>query len=352
MKVNDSKISFMPTESFNHGREVKPSLENEPIVVVCAADNNYAMPLAVTMRSAIENLKSNRKILFYIIDGGITNLNKQKILKSLILGKCEVEFVSISDSLLRDIEEAHQSMKLENKTVIKANYVSIASFYRLIIPELLPKHVEKVIYLDCDLVVKGDLEELWNADLGENYVLAVQDTWIPYVSSATAKLDYTELGIDPDSKYFNAGVLVINLRKWRADEISAKAINYFIENLGYIGWYDQGLLNALLVDQWGQLNPRWNFNATSFYDYSSLNYLSWKDSECLLSEDIYKELVRHPYIVHFVSDKKPWTSRHCPRKEDFFQYIDLTAWSGWRLTLWRRLWRRLVDEAKTVMSRI
>jgi len=323
----------------------------QPIVVVCASDNNYAMPLAVTMRSALENLKSDRKIFLYIIDGGISDFNKKKILKSLITEKCEAEFIQIPDSLMGNILEAHQPMELGGKTT-RAEYISIASFYRLLIPELLSDQIEKVIYLDCDLAVKGNLEQLWQTELGENYVLAVRDTWIPYVSSPAAKLNYKKLGIEADCQYFNAGVLVINVRKWRANDFSTKAINYFTQNLEHIGWYDQGLLNALLVGQWGQLDPRWNFNATSFYDYSSEGYLSWKDSDSQFPEDIYHNLVRNPYIVHFVSEKKPWTSRHTPRKEDFFEYVDRTEWSGWRLTIWRRLWCKLVYKAKTVMSRI
>lgn len=295
-------MSFIHTESLICKGEVKPSSKSEFIVVVCAADNNYAMPLAVTLRSVIENLKGNCKIIFYIIDGGITDFNKQKILKSLILEKCEVEFIQISDSLVCDITIAHESIESKNITT-KPKYISVAALYRLLIPQLLPEQVEKVIYLDCDLVVKGDLEQLWQTDLGENYVLAVRDTWIPSISSPTARLNYKELGIDPDSQYFNSGVLVINLRKWRTDEFSAKAIKYFKQNLKYIGWYDQGLLNSLLINQWGELDSRWNFNATSFYDYSSKTYLPWKDSQSLLAESVYNNLIHNPYIVHFVSEK-------------------------------------------------
>lgn len=321
-------------------RQVEPVLENEHIVLVCAADNNYAMPLAVTMRSALENLKGDRKILFFIIDGGITNLNKQKILKSLISQKCEVEFVSIPSFLLKVIEESHKSIETAGKAV-KAQYytthVTIASFYRLILSELLPKNIEKVIYLDCDLVVKGDLGELWQINLEENYILAAQDTWIPYISSSTGKLNYQKLRISPDAKYFNAGVLVINIRKWREDEFSTKAINYFKQNLEYIGWYDQGVLNALLVGKWGELDPKWNMSPSSVYGFSS-----WQESP--FSEEVYNTLICQPSIIHFVS-KKPWTSRHTLCKEDFFQYVDLTAWSGWRLTLWRRLWLRLISRS-------
>lgn len=315
-----------------------PTLKNEPIVVVCAADDNYAMQLAVTGRSALVNLQDNRQILLFIIDGGIKKHNKQKILKSLNSEKCEVKFIQITDSLLRDIEEVHKPQGSES-VITKADYVSIASFYRLLIPELLPNQFEKAIYLDSDLVVRGNLEQLWQAELGENYVLAAQDTWIPYISSRTGLLNYQKLGISPDLKYFNAGVLVINLKKWRSDKITAQSINYFKQNIQYVGWYDQGVLNGLLAGQWGELDPRWNCSPSSVYGFSS-----WKESP--FTEEVYNNLIRDPYIIHYVSNKKPWTSRHTLLKEYFFEYVDMTAWSGWRLTIWRRFCLRLSHEFK------
>ncbi|MBW4554039.1 MAG: glycosyltransferase family 8 protein [Aphanocapsa sp. GSE-SYN-MK-11-07L] len=343
-------MSFVSTENSVQVQKSESDHERNPIFIVCAADNNYAMPLAVTMRSVIENLKADRKIIFFVIDGGITTFNQQKILKSLPNRQCDVQFLQISDALVKLIREAHE-LPESSDLGIKSDYVSIASFYRLLISDILPPEIEKVIYLDCDLIVEGDLEQLWQVNLDENYLLAVRDTWIPNVSCPTAKLNYEQLGIAPGSKYFNAGVLVLNLKKWRANQMSPKALQYFKQNLPYIGWYDQGLLNALLVGQWGELDPRWNFNATSFYDYASENYLPWHESKSMFSEETYNNLVRHPFILHYVSVKKPWTSRHTPRKDLFFKYIDMTLWSGWRLTIWRRLWRRLVREFKTAMRR-
>lgn len=330
----------MQIESLKRESTTKHIFENEPIVVVCAADDNYAMQLAVTGRSALVNLKGDRKILLFIIDGGIKNHNKQKILKSLNSQKCEVKFVSIPEFLLRNIEEVHMDSE---GLITKAEYVSIASFYRLLIPELLSDKFEKAIYLDCDLVVRGNLEQLWQTDLGDNYLLAAQDTWIPYISSSTGLLNYQKLGISPDLKYFNAGVLVINLKKWRTDSISAKSLKYFKQNLEYVGWYDQGILNALFAGQWGELDPRWNYSPSSVYGYSS-----WKDSP--FSEEVYNNLIHDPYIIHYVSNKKPWTSRHTLLKEYFFEYVDMTAWYGWRLTIWRRFWLRLIHESRKAIS--
>jgi lipopolysaccharide biosynthesis glycosyltransferase len=327
---------FISVNNLNTEKKTDPTIKNEPIILVCAADDNYAMQVAVTGRSALENLKSDRQIVLFIIDGGIKNHNKQKILKSLSLEKCEVKFLQIPDFLSRNIEEVHINAE---GIIAKAEYISIASFYRLLIPELLSDQFEKAIYLDCDLVVRGNLEQLWQIELGDNYLLAAQDTWIPYVSSPTGLLNYPNLGISPDLKYFNAGVLVMNLKKWRTDGITAKALKYFKQNLEYVGWYDQGILNALLAGKWGELDPRWNCSPSSVHGLAS-----WQDSP--FTEEVYNNLIRDPYIIHYVSDKKPWTSRHTLLKEYFFEYVDMTAWSGWRLTIWRRLWRRLVYKAK------
>ncbi len=329
---------------------LEDSQDNKSIVVVCASDNNYSMPLAVTMRSALENLQDTYKIIFYVIDGGISRFNKRKILQSLIPEKCEVKFIQISTSLIDTLTESHKPMESKSVTT-RLDYISIASFYRLLIPDLLPNQIEKVIYLDCDLVIKGNLLHLWGIDLGENYVLAVRDTWIPNISSPTSSLNYTALGLEPDLQYFNAGVLVINLKKWRDEGFSDKALKYFRQNINHIGYYDQGLLNALLVKQWGALDPRWNVNVTSYFTDSSGSYLSWKDSGSFLSEDIYSEVVTQPYILHYISNIKPWNSWHCRQKEEFFKYVDMTAWSGWRLRIWKRLWLRVVLELKKLLSK-
>ena len=324
----------------------KKTYEHESTIsVVCATDNNYAMPLAVTMISAIENLDDRFSVIFYIIDGGLTNSNRLKILKSVDGNKCEVKFIKITDSLKRKIEKVHSFSESE-LTKSRPEHVSIASFYRILIPDILPKEIEKIIYLDCDLVVKGDLSQLWQKDLGSNDIMAVQDTWTPLISSEAAELKYEELKICPDLPYLNAGVLVINLKKWRSEEFCTKALTYFEENLKYIGLYDQGLLNALLANKWGQLDPRWNFNVTSFYDYFTRKYKSWENVESFLPEIIYNKLIHEPYIFHYVSDNKPWISRQCPSREIFFEYVDKTKWKGWRISLARRLWRKLIPSRR------
>jgi lipopolysaccharide biosynthesis glycosyltransferase len=332
----------MPVNRLASKERVDP-MANESIVVVCAADNRYAMPLTVVARSALENLDRDRKMILFVIDGGITSANKRKILRSLDLSRCQVQFIPKPASWIESIEDTLSYLKKESPAELKHVVTSVATYYRLFIPELLPDWLDRVIYLDCDLVVKNDLSELWEADFQNNYVLAVQDLWEPYVS--TGLPNYKKLGIPAECKYFNAGVLLVNLKKWRTDGITQKTVEYLKHNKECIRAHDQGVLNAMFAKQWGELDCRWNLTP-AIVDL----FASWQNSP--FPEDVYNRLIRNPYIIHFATDRKPWNSRHTPFKEAFFDYVDMTAWSGWRLTFWRRFQLRFAREVSKVIKRV
>jgi lipopolysaccharide biosynthesis glycosyltransferase len=289
----------------------------ENIVLVCAADDKYAMPLAVAVRSVLENLKDDSSLYLFIIDGGIKIHNRHKIIKSLCSAKCIIEFIPKPDSWLKRVEETH--LQCELRGIVKNKYVSLSAYFRLFIAELLPQQIKRAIYLDCDLVVLGDLKELWQMDLEEYYILAAQDDHISSISNPNGLLNYQVLGIHPDSKYFNSGVLVINLEKWRIDEIATKAIQYLIQNFEYVRYHDQDVLNALFADQWKELESKWNY-----------------------MPNISGSLTVDPCIIHFASVNKPWNSRHTKLKDYFFKYVDMTEWSGWRVTLLRLIWLKII----------
>ena len=299
------------------------------LVLVCAADDNYAMPLAVTVRSVLENLRNTCKVALFIIDGGISQLNKRKIIKSLGSKRVDIDikWVQIDGSILEE-------MKI-------SGHITIAAYYRLLIPQIVPKQFKKAIYLDSDLIVNRDLEQLWKLEIGENYLLAAQDTGAPYVSSSKGLRNYRELGIPPDFKYFNSGVLVINLEKWRTDSITLKVIEYLEQNKEQVRWWDQDGLNAVLAGKWGEIDPRWN-QTPFIYEYSS-----WKDSP--FEEQVYKDVIDKPYIIHFANKMKPWNLyyKH-PYKNLFFRYADKTAWAGLR---WLFLWVRLNNRLKSIVAK-
>ncbi|MHC5828967.1 MAG: glycosyltransferase family 8 protein, partial [Nostoc sp.] len=126
--------------------------------------------------------------------------------------------------------------------------------------------------------------------------MAAQDLGAPYVSSPRGLINYQELGISPESKYFNSGVLVMNLKKWREDQIFEKVIEYLTINKQYVRWHDQDALNAILAGKWGELEPGWNQMPYLF------QYSSWQDSP--FTEDVFNQLINNPDIIHYSTRDK------------------------------------------------
>lgn len=312
------------------------ALENSTIAIVCAADNLYAMPLAVAARSALENLNPQWKMMLFIIDGGISATNKRKILASVASHRCCVQFLPKPDEQLARIQVLRY---FETEDGFKEQtYISRTAYYRLLIPELLPADLERAIYLDCDLVVQGDLSQLWQVDLGKRALLAVQDLWTPVVKAGL--LNYEELGIPSDAKYFNSGMLLLNLNVWRREGISRQLVHYLQEKRDLIRFHDQDVLNAVLANRWGELHLKWNLTP-------GIHNVYWQKSASLTDQAALQDAIRNPNIIHYAMVSKPWTTRYTGFDESlgfdslFFDYLSKTAWSGWRLTAWQLLKAKL-----------
>lgn len=276
------------------GKTMDKSYKSIPIV--CAADDNYAMPLAVMLRSVIDNLDPKACLDVYVLDGGIREISKQLIKQSLGNVCCyKIKWLHLPQS--------------SYDWAVPIEHLSKAAYLRLMIADLLPKDLEQVIYLDCDIIVQSDLVNLWNIEIKDFTVAAVQSAGIPFVSSPRGVSRYSELEIPEDSKYFNSGVLLINLTQWRAEDISCKAIEY-IKHFGHTLVYaDQDVLNALLASNWKELDNNWN---------RELPYLFEVDS------------VKNAYIVHYISKNKPWqVPSHRKDADDLFlSYLAKTKWSS------------------------
>ena len=126
--------------------DIDPDIDPRSPIVVCAADNNYAMQLAVMARSAIDQLERDRNLRLFIIDGGITEQNKAKIVRSLDLNRCSLTWLQVAPEA-----------QIKGPTL---KHVTAAAYLRLLIPELLPDSIHKAIYLDSDLIVHVNLGQI------------------------------------------------------------------------------------------------------------------------------------------------------------------------------------------------
>jgi lipopolysaccharide biosynthesis glycosyltransferase len=293
---------------------------SDPVHLAAACDEKYAMPLAVMLASVVANLGAGRSVCAYVLESALTADTRDRVARSFRSNRIELQWLTVEAGRLADLKGTLRSF----------DTVSVEAYYRLLLPELLPQSLDKVIYLDCDLVVNRDLGELWDLDVSATSLLAVPEL-VPgaeFVSSRAGIRLHRELGLAPDLRYFNSGVMVINLLRWRARQVSQRALTYIREAGQHLRWHDQEALNAVLAGEWTAIDSRWNVSMHAYRGRSNRR-------DPAISAD--------PFIVHYNSAIKPWQYGFSfgPR-ELFFRHLDTTEWSGWRparpdhpaLTLW------------------
>jgi len=200
-------------------------------------------------------------------------------------------------------------------------HISAATYYRLLIPELLPSTVQKVIYLDCDIIVRKSLHELWDTDIS-NFALGAVHQIVDEIIHAQ-RLSYPlKFG------YFNAGVLLINVDYWRKHNIQNKLISYLINNYKTIIYHDQDALNAILFDKTLLLPCKWNM--LNFFFMKAVFKAVGKINNQIITEYAeYKNMLIKdrvdPAVIHYVSKPKPW-QQYCihPYAKVYFQYARAT----------------------------
>lgn len=251
------------------------------------------------LQSALTNLSSPGTSVVYILDGGITPAHKRELVGSCSLLGTALHWLPVEERSLT-------GLPLWGR-------MPVATYYKLLVPELVPAAVAKAIWLDCDLVVNGDLRRLWNTDMAGHHALAVQDVVVPLVSSRNGVAPYRQLGIAADTPYFNAGVMVVNLELWRRDDVPQLVLEYLRRHRELVMFWDQEGLNAVLASKWGALDPRWNHSAS----------VRGARARFQNSSD--------PWIVHFTGHLKPWVyPGHDASHALYFRYLDQTAWAGYR----------------------
>ena len=288
-------------------------------VIICAADNAYAMPLAVMLRSLTENMRRYSRAVVWVLDGGISRANKRRILKSLPTGVLSVSWVKPDHNRL--------------KSMPVFGHVTICTYYRLLLGELLPQSVHKVIYLDVDAIVLGDIGELWDIPMNGGILLAVAEPG-KIVSQSDGLRMYEDLHLLPDAPYFNAGILVIDCEQWRQKNLFVVATEFVRKYRHLIQWHDQDVLNAILAGLWGTLPQKWNTRVHHLWEGAFQDLLSAGSGVG---------------IIHFASAIKPWDfgAKH-PADDYYFHWVDKTAWVGWRptrqLVNWRVVRRTVRDK--------
>jgi lipopolysaccharide biosynthesis glycosyltransferase len=278
--------------------------------VALAADEEFALPLAVAVRSLSEHLEDT-KLCAYIIDGGLTKATRSK-LRSSWPKTVEARFMDVDPKRL-------EALPLSKD--LRVAHVTRSTYIRLLAPDLVPQMHRKILFLDADILALDDVRELWRTNLGNYPVAAVQDGGIRFVGSPSGLLNYEELGLRPNAKYFNAGVLLMNLDIWRAEDLSKQILDYIASNRSKIRFNDQDALNAVLHDRWKQLDASWNVLVFGGKIVGE-RQLAPNDQGTIASPPGAK-------ILHFITPQKPWKRGflHQGYRKLYLGYQRRTAWA-------------------------
>lgn len=273
------------------------------INIVIATDDNYIQHCSVMMTSVLEN---NENVHFFVLTEGLIEDNKQ---------------------ILRNIEKKYNStidFCIVDSNVIKhfpmpsgaGDHISIATYYRLMMEFLIPPSIDRVLYMDCDIIVRSSLLTLFEENLNGYALGAVYQP-----IRENSYLDFKRLGIESKSAYFNAGVLLVNLDYWRKHNVTMRLLDFIKMRSYSIKQHDQDVLNAVLYNEVKPLSNNWNWLSV-FYLFKGLKFPSCVD---------YSKPIADPAVIHFVSVPKPW-EYGCdnPYKKDYYKYIKLTVFRDWR----------------------
>jgi lipopolysaccharide biosynthesis glycosyltransferase len=255
-------------------------MKNIPIFFSC--DDNYAPFLGVAITSLICNTSEKNNYSIYVLHSGLKNENMKRI-KALETQNASIEFVDVSDKL----EAYGRKLNLRD-------YYTVAIYFRLFIPNMFP-HLDKAIYLDADMVILEDVAKLYDIDLHDNLLGGVSDA---IIASRKEFRDYAELGcgIYPYTRYFNSGMMLMNLDAMREFDLEGK-FEFLFNTYGFeTVCPDQDYLNVICKDRVLYLDEGWDKMAIDG------NYKG------------------RPMIVHYNNFAKPWQQNGINYSGYFWQY--------------------------------
>lgn len=271
--------------------------------IALCIDADFTLPLAACLAS-LDAVSIDRSVEVHVVHPGLDHELRNRVTRGLL--NLRVHWIRIHDAA---VSGAHHSV-----------FLSSASLYRLLLGELLPQTLRRVIYLDADTIVTGSLAPLYDHRLDDDAVVgAVPDAQSPWAAGPLGP-PWQELGLDPSSGYFNSGVLLIDLERWRNDHTGHRCLELLRRHSPT--WGDQDGLNTVLENRWHQLPRRWNVQSADVRG-SSIAWALW-------TREI-RDAVAAPGILHYTEGDKPWlaTSRH-PESARWFSSLNRTAWAGWR----------------------
>jgi lipopolysaccharide biosynthesis glycosyltransferase len=260
------------------------------------SDRKYIKHVSQVVRSILVN--SSGQFEFYLITDSDA-VDEAKSLLDMENLKTDIHVLSIDTSIYSGLKEIAHFTK--------------GMYYRLSIPELIQS--ERVLYLDCDITVNGDLEGLFKTDIDNYYIAAVENPFF---------YRYASLGMKRDFGYFNSGMMLINTKAWLENNIKDRVIEYVKKNDEYLVSPDQDALNAVFEGKWKKLPITYNAQSSMYKKIFAMR----KQNSNQLSQ------LLDPKIIHYSSSSKPWMTSDAHALKHIYQKYSSLSESSKNGKLW------------------
>lgn len=300
---------FRTTQPSPTGRALGARRQSEPVCVVFGTDANFWPQVFVSLYSLVRSNPNRTWRAFVICDApDATFLSRIPFLRSLG-NVADVSLIPISDL---DVDFSHAPV---------TQHLSIATYFRLLIGSALPADVTRALYLDSDTVTIAPIDELIDQQLEGKLLAAIPN-------HAEAEENARRLGLPPGASYFNAGVLLIDIQKWRTIGAREQLFDLIRAQPEKLDWADQDALNLLFHGDWQRIEERFNYQL------------------------VYRPESPEAAIIHYTGRKKPWLKKLAERPSAYQTYLRQTPYAPKRpsrLSIWLR---RVGNTARRASSRL
>lgn len=239
--------------------------------------NNQMVDQALNLYRTVVTSNPDDRIIFYTVCDQVSWQNQQRLNSAFVANDLvTVRVLTPTVKLPQHVATSHRIPK--------------TAYYRVLVDQLLANYpVHKILYLDVDIVNVSGLRPLFATDLGTHIIEAVAD------GGDLERFPKLNLDYVPPTRYFNSGVLLIDVDQWRQHDIGSQVLEYAQANAALCKYHDQDALNAILHSNWEQIHPRYN---------AQTNIMLGETKR--FSKDILQRVLCHPVLVHFCGHLKPW----------------------------------------------
>ncbi len=284
-------------------------MKNDRLEVVYASNDGYARHLGVSMCSLFDRNREFEEIRVHVLSMGISAENRARLQE-------------LADRFGRTLVFAEMDdLERRFSHPVDTGGFDISIMLRLFMGEVLPKDIERVLYLDCDTVVLQSLRKLWQTELGTCILGAVMEPTIyPAVKES--------IGLGAEDAYYNSGVLLVDLVRWREEHVQEQLFDFWKEKGGKLFASDQDVINGTLKGRICTLPPRYNF-FTNYRYFSYRALWAYAPTYRAVTQAQLQEAKHHPFIVHYMGDERPWIAGNLNHyRRAYEKYLAQTAWAG------------------------